>query len=97
MLLPLPPVDLERNRELLAARLGWPDGALGACRQVEAQHPGWHVWWTRHPWRRDGHAPSLPAYGAARVEPHCGDQNVYAVTPDALAPLIAEAARQDYW
>lgn len=38
------PEMAERNRELLAERLKWPDGALEDCRRLEELHPGWHVW-----------------------------------------------------
>ena len=86
---PLPPVDPERNRELLAERLGWPDGAVDACRQVEAGHPGWHVWWSQNPWRRDGGVPAGPAYGATHADWHRGEPSLYATAPDGLASLIA--------
>lgn len=43
----LPPVDPERNRRLIAERLGWPDGALEAVVQLEQAHPEWNIWWTR--------------------------------------------------
>ena len=23
----------------------WPDGVRDACRRIEAECPGWHVWW----------------------------------------------------
>jgi len=90
---PLPPVDPERNRELLAGRLGWPDGALDACRHVETGHPGWHVWWSRNPWRRDGQAPPGPAYCAARKDARWNDRSLYAPTPEDLALLIAAEGR----
>lgn len=35
----------ERNREVLAERLGWPEGALAACIELEAAVPGFHVAW----------------------------------------------------
>ncbi|AGL19478.1 hypothetical protein [Actinoplanes sp. N902-109] len=38
--------DPERNRELVAQRLGWPDGALNNCRALEAEFPDWSVFWT---------------------------------------------------
>ena len=94
--MPLPPVDREHNRELIAGRLRWPDGTLDACRQLEAGHPGWYAWWSRNPWRRDGQVPPGPAYGAASADAHCGEPSLYAATPGALAPLIAEAARRDW-
>jgi hypothetical protein len=35
-----------RNRQLIAERLGWPDGALDACTALEADYPDWAVFWT---------------------------------------------------
>lgn len=34
-----------RNRRILAERTGWPDGALQACEDFDARHPGWHCTW----------------------------------------------------
>ena len=86
----LPPEVQERNRELVAERLGWPDGALEACRKVEAVHSGWYCWWSPTPWPpRD-----RPAYGAARVNAHWNVPPLYAETPDDLAMLI-DAADKD--
>jgi hypothetical protein len=85
----LPPEVQERNRELVAERLGWPDGAIEACRKVEAAHPGWYSWWSPNPWPpRDG-----PAYGAARINARWNDPTLYADTPEELAELI-EAAQK---
>jgi hypothetical protein len=42
---PIEPEVKERNRELIAERLGWPEGALEAVRQLEGQHPGYSVFW----------------------------------------------------
>jgi hypothetical protein len=36
----------ERNRDLLAERLGWPAGALAACRDLERQYPCYRAMWT---------------------------------------------------
>lgn len=91
--MPLPPAVQERNRKLIAARLGWPDGALDACRQLEAARPGWYAWWSRNPWRRDGKVPPGPAFGAARVDAHGGEPSLYAATPDALAVLVTAGSR----
>jgi len=49
----LPPVDPEKNRALIAERLGWPDGALEACRKLEAEFPAWMVFWTKGGLPRD--------------------------------------------
>lgn len=78
--------DPERNREILAERGSWPPGALDACRDLERRHPGWHAWWTDHPWRRDRDVPDGPAYGAAHVTGMA--DSLYAVTPEELSRLI---------
>lgn len=39
-------LGMKRNNQLLLAeRLGWPEGALQACWELEDRHPGWHVSW----------------------------------------------------
>lgn len=43
----LPPVDPARNVELIAQRLGWPDGAVQACAALEAEFPRWMVFWSK--------------------------------------------------
>jgi hypothetical protein len=42
---PIGPELRERNREVLAERLHWPDGALEVTRQLEVMNPGTSVWW----------------------------------------------------
>lgn len=36
---------VRRNRELVAERTGWPDGALVACLAIEEEYPLWTVYW----------------------------------------------------
>ncbi len=43
-LAPPGPELAERNRELIAERLKWPEGALEACRDLEDRSPPWHCW-----------------------------------------------------
>jgi hypothetical protein len=87
---PLPPHVQERNREIVAERLGWPDEALGACREIEAGAAGWYCWWTPLPWPDPGFRP---AYGAARIDRRpVGDPSLYARTPGELAELIKAAS-----
>lgn len=76
----MPPVDRERNREVIAERLGWPYGALAACRELEACHPGWSVVFNT------GGLPSQPepAYVAYLAEPWHGYR------PRLAAPTAAE-------
>lgn len=35
------------NRQILADRLHWPDGALQACERIERDHPDWSISWLR--------------------------------------------------
>lgn len=87
-----PRIDPEHNREILAERSCWPPGALDNCRDLERRHPGWHAWWTDHPWRRDGNVPDRPAYGAAHVAGVA--DSLYAASPDELAGLIRAAEEE---
>lgn len=34
----------DKNRRILAAR--WPAGRLKTCEDLEAEHPGWSLWWS---------------------------------------------------
>jgi hypothetical protein len=93
----LPPVDPERNRELIAERLDWPKTALTECIDVENEHPGWIVYWSNgglpsvrrgfHAFR-GGHNPfgRPTAYGATAAE-----------LRDAIVVAAAEAATRGPW
>lgn len=83
--------DEEQAREIVAERLGWPPGAVEACRAVEEKHPTWYCWWTPGPWPRRGG----PAYGAARIHRRVGDANLYADTPSELSELIAKTTEEE--
>lgn len=89
------PIDHEKNRQILADRCGWPDGALDACREIEARFPAWHCWWTDSPWRADGQVPDGPCFGADRVKHARAGGALYAVTPDEVAQMIKEADERD--
>jgi len=51
---------MQHNRRVLAERLGWPDGTLEACEELEAEHPAWHVFW--------GDGAAEPAWTAVHYE-----------------------------
>src|SRR5437868_15147362 len=34
------------KRTITSFRLGWPEGALDACEEVETAHPTWMPYWT---------------------------------------------------
>jgi hypothetical protein len=80
----------ERNRELLAGRLGWPDGALRACRELERQYPCYRATWTDGGLRPDPE----PGYRAWH-DIHGGGTEwarglLAAADPAVLAALVAE-------
>lgn len=71
----------QRNRRILAERLGWPDGAVEACESVDDEHPGWHTTWAAGNDQR-----ARTGYYATRR----GDRGswVYGATTDELAAAI---------
>ncbi|MFB4314362.1 hypothetical protein [Actinomadura sp. 21ATH] len=94
----LPPVAPERNREILAERLGWPDGALEACRELEQRHPGWSLWYD---------IGGLPASPVPRYRAECDygwryremgrprqKEEVCAAAAEEVSALIAETERR---
>jgi hypothetical protein len=84
----------ERNRELLAERLSWPDGALEACRQLERKHEGYSTWWGKG-WSGD----PKPGFYARPTEEQRG-QTLYGRTDEDLSVAIASDAvrtRARYW
>jgi hypothetical protein len=85
---PLPAGMAERNRAVIAERLGWPDGALEACQDLEQRHPAWHVTYVL------GGVPSAPTpgYRAYLRDPYLRpDQAQFAATPDEMSALINRA------
>ena len=82
----LPPEVQERNREIIAERLGWPAGAVSNCRQVEAGRPRWYCWWTPDLQPGPGFSPT---YGPAPANaPAAQHVILYARSPGELAGLI---------
>ncbi|MER6891987.1 hypothetical protein [Streptomyces halstedii] len=83
---PISPEMVERNRELLAERLRWPDGALEDCRLLEELHPGWHVWFDR------GSIPTKPdPRYRAEPPPWPRREGLSAPTASELSELIRQA------
>lgn len=73
--------DPERNRELLAQRMGWPLGALDECREFEREFTGWYAWWSP---AHGGYGAS-PAYGLfIRQRTH------YSPTAEGLRTLVRQ-------
>jgi hypothetical protein len=90
---PLPPIDVERNRELIAERLGWPEGAVEVCREVEARWPDWRVHYD------NGRVPGGPGPGyVASLEQsqvwRGYRPKVSAAHPEELETLIRDADAQ---
>jgi hypothetical protein len=75
----------ERNRELLAQRLRWPEGALEAVRRLEAQHPRYSVHWSS-----GGHEGPPGFYGRLTDAMWDQRQKLYGATPDELAARLTE-------
>jgi hypothetical protein len=65
-----------RNRRIIAARIGWPAGALEACEAVEKARPDWDPYW------RDGF------YATRRGPRTRGEQPVYGADAAALLAAI---------
>lgn len=93
---PLPPVDPELNRQLIAERLGWPDGALAECTALEGDYPRWLVFWTKGglPWTPDAGYRAILNWHRHRGE-------LYAPTAaelrDVLEAADAEVPGPDDW
>ncbi len=90
---PLPPVGPElawRNRQLLAARLHWPAGALEACEACELDHPDWHPNYS--PGNTVPGFESPAGFYAMRRRSQRGEGPAYGVDPHALRKAI-EARR----
>lgn len=81
------PTDLmRRNREVLAERLDWPDGALHACLDLERRYPGWHVDW-RGPNLRKGFERPAGFHAEYKVGRH--HAQAFDPDPEALAGRMA--------
>jgi hypothetical protein len=99
MTVPLDPIGAElerRNRRVLAERLHWQPGALEHCERIEAESPGWSVWWTDHP----GREWSQAGYYALRRRWHRRDGGprwVFGATPAELVEAIADASPLSRW
>jgi hypothetical protein len=78
-LAPIGPYLATRNRRLFAQRGGWPDGALDACEILDAECPGWTVYWSRGPV-----GDSRPGFYAIRDR-----ETVYAADAAVLAGRLA--------
>lgn len=83
--MPVGQPDPGRNRRVLAERLGYPDGALAACIDIENEHPSWIVYWTR-----GGAKPA--GFYAFRSGPWSSTTHLYGATPDALREAINSAS-----
>ncbi len=69
----------ERNRELIARRLGYPPEVLDGERAIEAACPGYGAWW-------DG-----ARFGARRLPGRSGDPLFSGATADEVIAAIAAA------
>ena len=86
---PLDEATQERNRELIAQRLRWPDGALDAARSLEARFPGYRVWWGTG-WVTD----PKPGFYAVREADYGRGPTLYAESAvDVAASITAYESR----
>jgi len=92
---PLDKATQEANRELIALRLKWPEGALDAVRELEARFPGYNVFWgTGRP------ADPKPGFYAIRIDDYGRGPTLFAVDAHAMGFTISahEATRpSDPW
>ncbi len=66
----------ERNRELIARRLGYPPGVLDGERAIEHACPGYGAWW-------DG-----TRFGARKLGARVGDPLFSGATADKVIAMI---------
>lgn len=86
--------DPELNRRLVAERLGWPEGAAEACRELERDFPEWMVFWSRGSYPE----PSDRGYRAV-LQRHNHHVQLLASDPATLRELVtvAQAALPPRW
>jgi hypothetical protein len=78
---------MERNREIIAERLGWPEGALEAVRKLETDHEGYVAYWST--WGSEGEG----FYGLRQSDRLIPRPIVhYGKTPDDLSSVLAKDA-----
>ncbi len=75
---------VERNRVILAQRLGWPDGAVEACREIERACPGYSVWYGTGDVREN----MPPHYSARKHDARYRDPTYRGETPAAVVAKI---------
>lgn len=78
-----------RNRHVIAARVGWPDGAAEACEMIEMQHPDWYPNW----WGGGSIWQPEPGFYARRWDSHRDDKALYGPTAWELTNAIDEWKR----
>lgn len=68
-----------RNLEIMAERLGWPDGALGVVQSIERMFSNYGAWWGTG----RAYAPRVGFY-ARRKNSDWRDPVLYGAQPDEL-------------
>lgn len=74
-----------RNRRVLSVRLGWPDGAVEVCEQVERDHPDWYPNYSQGGSRA---RPEVGYYALPWKPPRPGQAPVFGADADALIAAI---------
>lgn len=74
----------ERNREIIAQRLGYPDGTVEAEREIERRCPDYCAWFSK------GDMPGQPGprYGARIRNARFSDPTYYGTTPNEVVKQI---------
>lgn len=88
---PTGPELAQRNRRIIAARVGWPPGAVDECERIErlfplvnlidGAWPRWSVYWSDRP---------RPGYYAIREHKTHGEPPAFGETPDELLAAIGD-------
>lgn len=76
-----------RNRRIIAARVGWPDGALEACEAIERARPDWDPTWRFANVFKGFEAPA-GFYATRHAIRLRGERPVYGADPAALLAAI---------
>ena len=74
----------ERNREIIAERLGYPPETVEGEREIERRCPGFHAWYSAG----DMPGQSGPRYGARIQNARYSDPTYYGETPDQVVAEI---------
>ena len=94
--LPPGPELAGRNRQLIAERIGWPEGAVELCEEIEQAHPDWSVFWLPENTIEGFERPS--GFMARRRDWYGREKTLHAYSDTALrAKIMAWVPPRDSW